>query len=88
VDRAAVQRVVLVLKFVMDVAELRDAEMDALADLIPPKFVKRSKFDAVTFQTVVRRCTGQGGASRDAALRGRCQVCSGRRQCPGGGVYS
>ena len=27
------QRVVLVLKLVMDVAELRDAEMDALADL-------------------------------------------------------
>jgi hypothetical protein len=46
--------VVLVLKLVMDVAELRDAEMDVLADLIQPKFIERSGLDAVTFRAMVR----------------------------------
>jgi hypothetical protein len=46
--------VVLVLKLVMDVADLRDAEMDALADLVLPKFIEHSGLDAVTFQTIVQ----------------------------------
>jgi hypothetical protein len=49
-----VQRAVLVLKLVMDVVELRDAEMDALADLVLPKFIERSGLDAVTFRATVR----------------------------------
>jgi hypothetical protein len=44
----------LALKLVMDVAELTDAEMDALADLILPKFIERSGLDVVTFRAVMR----------------------------------
>ena len=42
------------MKLVMDVAELRGAEMDGLADLILPKFIERSGLDAVTFRAMVR----------------------------------
>jgi hypothetical protein len=44
----------LTFKLVMDVAQLRDAEMDALADLILPKFSERSRLDVVTFRAMVR----------------------------------
>jgi hypothetical protein len=45
---------VLALRLVMDVARPDGPEMDALADLILPKLVKRSGLDAVTFQAIVR----------------------------------
>jgi hypothetical protein len=38
----------------MDAAELTDAEMDALADLVLAKFIEHSGLDAVTFQTMHR----------------------------------
>jgi hypothetical protein len=49
-----VQRAVSALRLVMDAAELTDAEMDALVDLILPKFVARSGLDVVTFRALVR----------------------------------
>ena len=39
-DRAAVRRAVSALRLMMDAAELTDAEMDALADLVLAKFVE------------------------------------------------
>jgi hypothetical protein len=49
-----VRGAVRALKYVMGVADLTDAECDALADLVLPKFIECSGLGAVTFQTIVR----------------------------------
>jgi len=82
VGRAAVQRVVLALKLVMDAAELTDAEMDSLADLILPKFVKHSGSMRSPFRQSCTRCIVPRRSVWRCGIERHCQVCSGRRQCP------